>query len=44
MMTTSSRYPLLHQIDSPTDLRGMEESELEALAGELREYLIEIIS
>ncbi len=44
MMTTSNHYPLLRQIDSPADLRTMEESKLEALASELREYLIEIIS
>jgi len=43
-MNKSTRYPLLQRIDFPADLRAMEESLLDELVGELREYLIEIIS
>lgn len=39
-----SRYPLLERIDSPTDLRAFDRSELSALADELRSFLIESIS
>ena len=34
------RTPLLDRIESPSDLRGLEEHELPALARELREYLL----
>ena len=43
-MTASSDYPLLQQINSPANLRAMDEPALELLADELREYLIAIIS
>ncbi len=38
------RYPLLFQIDSPADLRRLDESILPQLAKELRGYLIETVS
>ncbi len=40
----SERYPLLHQIDSPADLRRLDDSSLPQLAKELRGYLIETVS
>ncbi len=43
-MTLSSAYPLLQRINSPPDLRLISESDLENVAKELREYLIEVIS
>ena len=43
-MTASSNYPLLQQINSPADLRAMDEPALNELANELREYLIAIVS
>ncbi len=42
-MIDSSRYPRLSRIDSPADLRGFDESELPAIAEELRAYLIESV-
>jgi 1-deoxy-D-xylulose-5-phosphate synthase len=38
------RYPLLHQVDSPADLRRLDESALLGLARELRGFLIETVS
>ena len=43
-MTASSDYPLLQQVNSPADLREMDQPALELLADELREYLIAIVS
>jgi 1-deoxy-D-xylulose-5-phosphate synthase len=43
-MASLDRYPLLNQINSPTDLRSMDESMLSDVANELREYLLETIS
>lgn len=43
-MIDSSRYPRLSRIDSPADLRQFDESELPAVARELREYLIESVA
>ncbi|MGA9421716.1 MAG: 1-deoxy-D-xylulose-5-phosphate synthase, partial [Rhodanobacteraceae bacterium] len=43
-MTDPARYPLLARIDSPADLRRLPESELAALARELRAYLIESVA
>jgi 1-deoxy-D-xylulose-5-phosphate synthase len=40
-MIDSTRYPRLSRIHTPADLRGFDESELQAIAGELRAYLIE---
>ena len=39
----AGRYPLLSRIDSPADLRKLPESELRAVADELRAYLIESV-
>ena len=43
-MTTGSRYPLLLTIDSPADVRALDESQLETLTGELRDYLVQTMS
>ncbi len=37
-------YPLLSQIDSPADLRGLDIADLNQLAGEVRDFLIESVS
>ena len=42
-MIDSTRYPRLSRIDAPSDLRQFEESELPAIADELRAYLIESV-
>ncbi|WP_256647198.1 1-deoxy-D-xylulose-5-phosphate synthase [Thermomonas paludicola] len=42
-MIDASRYPRLSQIDSPADLRQLPESEVRAVADELRAYLIESV-
>jgi 1-deoxy-D-xylulose-5-phosphate synthase len=39
----AGRYPLLSKIDSPADLRQLPETELRAVADELRAYLIESV-
>ncbi len=41
MMIDSARYPRLARIQTPDDLRTFDESELRAVADELRAYLIE---
>jgi len=41
---TETAYPLLTQIDTPTDLRRLEKSKLPALAEEIRRFLIETVS
>jgi len=43
-MADSSTYPLLFQVDSPEDLRQLEERELAPLAEELRSFLIDTVS
>src|SRR5579871_158555 len=43
-MTGSAPYPHLLAIDAPADLRKLPESELPALADELRQYLIDTVS
>lgn len=43
MMIDSARYPRLARIQTPDDLRTFEESELRAVADELRAYLIESV-
>ncbi|HET7268699.1 MAG TPA: 1-deoxy-D-xylulose-5-phosphate synthase [Oleiagrimonas sp.] len=43
-MINASRYPLLARIDAPSDLRQLAESELGAVADELRAYLIESVA
>jgi 1-deoxy-D-xylulose-5-phosphate synthase len=42
-MIDASRYPLLARIDSPADLRRLPEDQIEAVATELRDYLIESV-
>ena len=39
----ASRYPLLSKIDTPADLRQLPESDVRAVADELRGYLIESV-
>ena len=43
-MIDPQRYPRLARIDSPTDLRKLDEAELPEVARELREYLIESVA
>lgn len=43
MMIDSARYPRLARIQTPDDLRTFDESELRAVADELRTYLIESV-
>src|SRR5690348_10591178 len=43
-MIDATRYPLLARIDSPADLRKLPESELPALAAELRGHLVESVA
>ena len=43
LMIDSSRYPRLARIQTPDDLRTFDESELGAVAAELRAYLIESV-
>ena len=43
-MSKRRPFPLLERIDSPADLRKLPESQLEALANELREYLVQSVS
>jgi 1-deoxy-D-xylulose-5-phosphate synthase len=43
-MASNGRYPLLSQIASPADLRRLPESQLEAVAAELRAFLVESVS
>ncbi len=42
-MIDALRYPLLSHIDSPADLRALPESDVRAVADELRAYLIESV-
>ncbi|WHL20270.1 1-deoxy-D-xylulose-5-phosphate synthase [Stenotrophomonas acidaminiphila] len=42
-MIDSVRYPRLSRIQTPHDLRAFDETELTAVAGELRDYLIESV-
>ena len=43
-MSKRSAFPLLERIESPADLRKLPESQLEALADELRGYLVQSVS
>ena len=43
-MSKSNRFPLVYQIDSPADLRGLPESLLPEVAQQLREFLIESVA
>jgi 1-deoxy-D-xylulose-5-phosphate synthase len=44
MTNPSPRYPLLEQIDTPEELRRLDEAQLPALADEVRRFLIESVS
>ncbi len=44
MSETDARYPLLSKIDDPARLRKLTKKQLEQLADELRNYLIEVLS
>jgi len=44
MTGLSDKYPLLSQINSPEDLRTVAEADLNRLAAEVREYLIQTVS
>jgi 1-deoxy-D-xylulose-5-phosphate synthase len=43
-MTLENAYPLLSRVDSPADLRQLDEDSLPPLADELRRYLIDTVS
>jgi 1-deoxy-D-xylulose-5-phosphate synthase len=43
-MKNAGSFPLLEQIDTPSDLRRLPESRLKALASELRDFLIQCVS
>jgi 1-deoxy-D-xylulose-5-phosphate synthase len=43
-MASPETYPLLSTIESPTDLRRLQPAQLQPLAGELREFLIQTVS
>lgn len=43
-MIDTSQYPLLSQIDSPVDLKRLQNDELEELAVEMRRFLIDVVS
>ena len=43
-MIDSSRYPHLSRIDTPADLRRVDEAALPDVARELRDYLIESVA
>src|SRR5215469_4759010 len=44
MSNPPDKYPLLDEIAAPADLRRLPEGKLSALAGELREFLIQTVS
>src|SRR5579863_2284573 len=44
MPPSTPSYPLLGAIESPADLRALDERDLPALAAELREFLIHTVS
>ena len=41
---SQNNYPLLTRVDSPADLRRLEDRQLSQLAGELREFLIDSVA
>ncbi len=43
-MGIEDKYPLLARIDSPRDLRALEEDQLEPVSRELRDYLVETMA
>lgn len=42
--SASELFPLLHQIESPDDLRGMSKSQLNQVSDELRQFLLHSVS
>ncbi|MDH3537033.1 MAG: 1-deoxy-D-xylulose-5-phosphate synthase, partial [Gammaproteobacteria bacterium] len=44
MKNISETYPILAQIDSPDDLRGLEENQLPELAQEIRDFLLQSLA
>jgi 1-deoxy-D-xylulose-5-phosphate synthase len=40
----NKNYPMLDQVDLPSDLRGLNEKQLENLASDIREYILDTIS
>jgi len=43
-MTTATEYPLLDRVYAPSDLRKLDETQLPALAHELRRYVVDSVS
>jgi len=43
-MTTATEYPLLDRVYAPSDLRKLDETQLPALAHELRSYVVDSVS
>ena len=43
-MVDKERYPLLAKVGDPKDIRQMEIAELRDLSGEIRDYLVEVVS
>jgi len=44
IMTNSNKYPLLDTLESPDDLRRLERGQLQCVAAELRDFLLESVS
>ncbi len=44
IMTNSNKYPLLDTLESPDDLRRLEPGQLQCVAAELRDFLLESVS
>ncbi len=44
MPVPDGRYPLINGLDAPTDLHRMSDAQLESLAGEMREAIIDTVS
>ena len=40
----NNNYPLLDKVNSPSDLRKLDNSELKLLADDIRAYILEVIS
>lgn len=43
-MSESTNYKLLSKIDSPKDLKNLNNAELKILCGEIRQYMVDVIS
>ena len=44
MELDKSKYNLLFDINSPADIRDFDAAQLKSLCGELREYMVDVIS